>query len=130
MNIALTDEQVADMDEVADSMLAQARSAGIDAAERGADRTEQLDAQFRAKALEFIVSHVAHKGRVSGESTTLAAVLAGIRPRDDRHFGAVYRKALNLKLIHVVGEVPRVRGHASAGGKLYAPGPAPTAIDA
>ena len=130
MNTALTDDQVADMDEVADSMMANARAAGREAAERGTDRTEQFDAEFRAKALEFIVAHVQQKGLVSGESTTLAAVLSGIRPRDDRHFGSVYQKALRLKLIHIAGEVPRMRGHASAGGKLYAPGPDPKAIDA
>jgi len=110
--------------------IAQARAVGLEAAERGAYATERFDAEFRAKALDFIVTHIKQQGRVSGESTTLAAVLAGIRPRDDRHFGAVYQKALRQQLIHVVGEVPRVRGHASAGGKLYAPGPAPTAARA
>jgi hypothetical protein len=107
--------------------LVQARAAGREAAERGADSTEQFDAEFRAKALEFIVTHITQQGRVSGESTTLAAVLAGIRPRDDRHFGSVYQKALRENLIHIVGLVPRLRGHASSGGKLYAPGPAPAA---
>lgn len=103
----------------------RARATGREAAERGADNTEQFDADFRKKALAFIVAHIEQHRRVSGESTTLAAVLAGIRPRDDRHFGAVYQKALRDKLIHVVGQVPRLRGHASLGGKLYAPGPAP-----
>jgi hypothetical protein len=106
-------------------VLARSIAAGREAAERGAESTEQFDAEFRAQALKFIVAHIAKEGRVSGESTTLAAVLAGIRPRDDRHFGAVYQKALREKLIHVVGSVPRLRGHASTGGKLYAPGPAP-----
>jgi hypothetical protein len=100
--------------------LDRARSVGLKAAECGADNTEQFDAQFREKALAFIVAHISKHGPVSGESTTLAAVLAGIRPRDDRHFGSVYQKALRDKRIYVVGEVARLRGHGSAGGRLYA----------
>ena len=107
--------------------IAQARAVGLEAAERGADATEQFDADFRAKALVFIVAHIQQHAPVSGESTTLAAVLSGIRPRDDRHFGSVYQKALRDKLIHVVGSTQRLRGNGSDGGKLYAPGPPPSA---
>lgn len=108
--------------------LDRARAAGLKAAECGADNAEQFDAQFREKALTFIVAHISQHAPVSGESTTLAAVLAGIRPRDDRHFGAVFQKALREKRIYVVGEVQRLRGHGSAGGKLYAAVRAPKAL--
>ncbi|MNX95386.1 hypothetical protein D3C86_1276580 [compost metagenome] len=130
MNPALTDQQVADMDEVADSMVATARAAGLAAGQRSVERAEDECPGFGEQALTFIVDHIRQKGRVSGESVTLSAVKAGIRPPDQRAFGPIYAKALRHGLIHVVGYVPRIRGNGSAGGKLYAPGPDPKAIDA
>lgn len=107
-----------------------ARRLGREAATNAADRADMDDPEFTRKALTFIVDYVQQRGQVPGESATLAAVNAGIRPKDQRAFGSVYATALRRGLIHVVGYVPRVRGHGSAGGKLYAPGPDPKAIDA
>lgn len=98
------------------------RGLGDAAGNHCADKAEQTDPEFRAKALEFIVAFIRQQGQATGESATLAAVLAGIRPHDQRAFGPVYRTAIDRNLIRVVGYVPRVRGHGSAGGKLYALG--------
>ncbi|MFV0673643.1 hypothetical protein [Variovorax sp. tm] len=107
-----------------------ARQLGREAAARAVDRADVDDPEFSRKALAFIVEYVQQRGQVPGESATLAAVNSGISPKDQRAFGPVYATALRRGLIHVVGYVPRIRGHGSAGGKLYAPGPDPKAVDA
>lgn len=99
-----------------------ARKLGTEAGTAAADKAEQEDPTFRERALEFIVGYIRQQGEATGESATLAAVLAGISPKDQRAFGPVYAKAIKRGLIRVVGYVPRVRGHGSAGGKLYAAG--------
>lgn len=99
-----------------------ARKLGGEAGDRAADKAERHDPAFRARALDFIVNYIRQQGETTGESATLAAVLAGIRPPDQRAFGPVYQEAIRKGLIRVVGYVPRVRGHGSAGGKLYAAG--------
>jgi hypothetical protein len=99
-----------------------ARKLGTEAGNAAADKAEQEDPLFKQRALEFIVAYIRQQGEARGEEATLAAVLNGIKPRDQRSFGPVYKKALRLGLIRIVGYVPRVRGHGSAGGKLYAAG--------
>lgn len=109
-----------------DASRAAGHAAGLGALERAEDEIPD----FSKRALDFIVEHITQKGEVPGESVTLAAVDAGIKPPDQRAFGPVYAKALRRGLIHVVRYIPRVRGHGSAGGKLYAPGPDPHAVEA
>jgi len=104
------------------SRAAFARKLGAEAGQRAADKAEQEDPEFRAKALDFIVAYIRQQGEARGEDATNAAVLAGIKPRDQRAFGPVYKTAIKRGLIRVVGYVPRVRGHGSAGGKMYAAG--------
>jgi len=101
-----------------------ARRLGAEAGDRAAHKAEKADPAFRERALEFIVAYIRQHGEVRGEDATHAAVLAGIAPDDQRAFGSVYKQALRLNLIRVVGYVPRVRGHGSMGGKLYAAGSA------
>lgn len=99
-----------------------ARKLGMEAGQACLDLTEQTDPDFGAKAYDFIVGYVRKHRRVPGETVTLAARQAGIVPRDDRAFGSVFRKALQTGAIRAVGTVPRVRGHGTAGGRVYAPG--------
>ena len=102
---------------------ATARKLGTDAANAAEFKAEQTDPDFGARALEFIRMFVAAQpGPVAGEDITLAARQAGIRPLDDRAFGAVYAKATRLGYIKVAGYCPRVRGHGTAGGRQYLPG--------
>lgn len=123
MTPALTDQQVADMDEVADSMLAAARSRGHAAAAGASKAAEERDPLFGARALAFIVKHVRAKGKISGESTTFAAQEEGICPKDARAFGSYYAMAVRKGYIQVVGYCPRVRGNGTFGGRYYSPGP-------
>ncbi|MBO9679541.1 MAG: hypothetical protein J7556_14965 [Acidovorax sp.] len=105
-----------------DTRVRVARKLGTQAGDACLAKAESKDPDFGEKAFRFIVGHIREHGPVPGESATLAAVQAGIEPDDHRAFGAVYARALREKLIQVVGDVPRVRGHGSAGGKLYAAG--------
>lgn len=102
-------------------LLATARKLGEQAAQAALDGAEQDDPTFGTRAYAFIVSYIRDHGPVAGEAVTLAARCAGIKPaKDDRAFGAVYAKALRNNDIRVVDSTNRVRGHGSAGGKVYA----------
>lgn len=104
-------------------LLATARRLGEQASQAALDRVEQDDPTFGTRAYAFIVSYVREHGPVPGEAVTLAARCAGITPaKDDRAFGAIYAKALRNQDIRVVDSTNRVRGHGSAGGKVYAAG--------
>jgi len=105
--------------------IAQARAVGLEAGLRSIDHAEAENPSFSEQAFDFIVKYIREHGEVPGESVTLAAVKAGIKPPDQRAFGPIYAMALRRELIHVVRYIPRVRGHGRAGGKLYAAGPNP-----
>jgi hypothetical protein len=105
---------------------ATARRLGEQQMQLSFDAATSTDPSFGARAYAFIVAYVREQaavlGSVPGEQVTLAAREAGIRPTDDRAFGAIYAKAIRKRDIRVVGYRTRVRGHASMGGKLYAAG--------
>lgn len=99
-----------------------ARKLGAEAGERAEAKAGD---DFSARALEFIGRYVAAQSApVPGETVTLAAKAAGIVPPDDRAFGPVYAKAIRTGKIRVAGFCARVRGHGTAGGRLYAAGDA------
>ena len=105
---------------------ATARRLGEEQMQLALDAATSTDPSFGARAYTFIVAYVreqsARLGSVPGEQVTMAARAAGITPSDDRAFGAIYAKAIRQGDIRVVGTCARVRGHGTAGGRLYAPG--------
>ena len=102
---------------------ATARRLGDEAGQYCLELAAAKDPLFPERAYEFIVNFIrGQRGSVPGESAVLAARQAGIRPHDDRSFGPIFKKALKDEAIQVVGFVPRVRGHGTAGGRLYAAG--------
>ncbi|WP_241120556.1 hypothetical protein [Achromobacter xylosoxidans] len=105
---------------------ATARRLGEQQMQLSFDAATSADPSFGARAYAFIVAYVREQaatlGSVPGEQVTLAARAAGIRPADDRAFGAIYAKAVRRGEIKVVGYCARVRGHGTSGGKLYAAG--------
>ena len=105
-----------------------ARKLGDEAGKRAADKADAEVQDFKARALKFIVAYVRQQGETTGENATLAAVLSGIRPSEQRAFGPVYQAAIRAGHIHIAGDVRRVRGHGSTGGKLYRPGRAPEIV--
>lgn len=106
-------------------LLATARKLGVEAGQACLDKAEHTAPDFGERAYDFIVDYVRAHGTpdgVAGEAVTLAAKVAGIRPHDDRAFGGVYARAIRAGDIRVVGATNRVRGHGTAGGRLYGPG--------
>jgi len=102
-----------------------ARDLGSIAAVRSRSKAEEFCPGFSERALNFIADYArSNKSSFSGENCTFAMKAVGIRAHDDRATGAIYAKAIRLGLIKVVGYVPRVRGHGTAGGRLYARGEA------
>ncbi len=102
-----------------------ARSLGTDA---GARALEANDPTFEPRAINFLrefVRRMPKGSAIPGEELTRAMKAAGIVPRkDDRAFGPIFKKAADdrLRILRVVGQVPRVRGHGARDGKLYAAG--------
>ena len=102
-----------------------ARKLGHEAAARAEARANDDAPGFSDAALEHIraaMEALAPGATVRGEDLVNAAKSAGIRPPDDRAFGAVFYKAIRLGYIEAVGFAPRVKGHGTAGGRIYAKG--------
>jgi hypothetical protein len=97
----------------------KARQRGEAAGQRAADRAERQDDGFRERAAAFVLGYLAQHGISSGELVTDAAKLAGIRPPDDRAFGPVYGTLSRQGKIVAAGFCARVKGHGTAGGRLW-----------
>lgn len=100
--------------------VATARKLGEERGVHCRNKADVVCPDFAERALNFIAEYARKQATFTGEDATNAAKMSGIRPHDDRAFGPVYAKALRENIIRVVGFVPRVKGHGSAGGKLYA----------
>lgn len=102
-----------------------ARKLGAEAAQKAADRADSEGPGFSERALEHIrqtMSRAAPDERIRGEDIVNLAKVAGIRPPDDRAFGSIFAKAIRDGIIKPVGFAPRVKGHGTAGGRVYARG--------
>jgi hypothetical protein len=96
----------------------------IAAAEQGMGRSNArasaADPEFNAKARAAILAHLGVVGPCSGEVLTDVARSHGARPRDDRAFGHVFKSLSREGLIRTVGFCLRTKGHATAGGRVWA----------
>lgn len=102
-----------------------ARKLGREAAQRAEDRANDDAPGFSDAALEHIrttMAKLAPGATARGEDLVNAAKMAGIRPADDRAFGSIFSKAIRLGYLDPVGFAPRVKGHGTAGGRVYARG--------
>jgi hypothetical protein len=99
-----------------------ARKRGERLGELAADRASADMADFRERGREFVLAYLRQYGATSGEVITDAMKMAGIRPQDDRAFGPIYAYLANEKRRQIVcvGLVPRVKGHGTAGGRVWA----------
>lgn len=104
--------------------VAFARRLGEIAGERSRAKADEVCPGFTERAYDFIANYAATTSQAtfSGEDLTNCMKAFGIVPHDDRSFGAIYAKAIRHGVIHVVGYVPRLKGHGTAGGRLYASG--------
>ena len=86
-----------------------ARKLGQEAMERAEAKANEHVADFSARALahiQTVARSLGPDGRVRGEDLVNGAKVAGIRPHDDRAFGAVFQKAVREGLIVPVGFAP------------------------
>lgn len=81
---------------------------------------ESAGTKFLRAAETFVLEELRRRGRASGEALVDAAKAAGIVPLDDRAFGPVFRRLSQTGQIVKVGYAPRARGHATAGGLVWA----------
>lgn len=100
--------------------LPMARAMGDEGMARALEHAETDEPGFSERAQKFVLRYLREHQKSSGELITDACKLAGIVPVEDRAFGPVYSRLLKLNLIHVIGLVPRRKGHGSLGAKLYA----------
>lgn len=102
-----------------------ARKLGAEHGERAEQRANENAPGFSERAIEHVRQAMLASPAgttMRGEDLVNGAKLAGIRPPDDRAFGPVFAKAIREGLIEPVGFAPRVKGHGTAGGRVYARG--------
>lgn len=78
----------------------------------------RASAEFVRKAKDFVIKFL-QNGPASGEDITDACKAAGIRPRNDKAFGAVYMSLSRSGTIVKAGHAQRRKGHASDGGNIW-----------
>lgn len=96
-----------------------AKEAGEQAMLACIKKAQQTAPDFAQKAERAILEHLRAVGRCSGEELTDIAKLKGAIPHDDRSFGAVFRSLSRRGVIRTVGYCARVRGHGTAGGRVW-----------
>ncbi len=102
-----------------------ARKLGAEHGERAEHRANENEPGFSERAIDHIRQAMLDSpagASLRGEDIVNGAKLAGIRPPDDRAFGPVFAKAIRQGLIEPIGFAPRVKGHGTAGGRVYARG--------
>lgn len=75
---------------------------------------------FVWKAQQVTVKLLHAFGQASSEELTDAIKACGLKPHDDRAFGAVYQGLARAERIRVVDSCARRKGHGTAGGRVWA----------
>ncbi len=70
-------------------------------------------------AKDAAIAFIRTEGRVSGEELIDALKQQGFTAHDDRAFGSVVGALVRRKQIRCVGYVARVKGHGTAGGRIW-----------
>ena len=96
-----------------------AQRLGDHARQRTQIRAENADPGFTHRAGEFISSYLRQHGPLPGELLTDVAKASGIRPPDDRAFGAVFKMLANRGAIRQAGWCERRKGHGTGGGRVW-----------
>lgn len=97
----------------------EANAARDHAVAQVAAHAEEHRPSFAEEAASFVVAYLEAHGATAGEVITIACKEAGIRPHDDRAFGAVYLRLSRRGVIAKVGVCRRRRGHNTAGGNVW-----------
>lgn len=96
-----------------------ARAAGDAAADVCTAKAKRVSDFDLEAVAHFVHGHLARHGTASGEDITNAAKEVGHRPHDDRAFGAVFATLSRRGEIRCVGYCDRVKGHGTAGGRIW-----------
>jgi hypothetical protein len=80
---------------------------------------ERRDPEFSTKAEEAMLAHLRVVKRCSGEVLTDIARARGAVPKDDRAFGSIFKSLARREKIRAAGFCLRVKGHGTAGGRLW-----------
>jgi len=103
--------------------LEAAKAAGVKAGEHCLAKAEDVANFDSAGAAKFILGWLRRYGPTSGEGLTTACCEHGFKPHDLRAMGPVFAKLIKAGDIKVLrSDLPRSRGHGTAGGRLYGVG--------
>lgn len=100
-------------------MRSAARARGDEAAARCTDKAERVSDFDAEGAMKFVHGYLVRHGQQPGEALVNAAKAHGFRPHDDRAFGTVFATLARRGLIRHMGYCERVKGHGTAGGRLW-----------
>jgi hypothetical protein len=100
--------------------LKAARAAGERGAALCAEKAARVSDFDVAGAARFVLGYLARHGATPGEQIVDAAIAHGHRVHDARAFGSVFRMLSVRKQIRTIGWCERVKGHATAGGRVWA----------
>lgn len=89
------------------------------AIQRVAQHAAEHVPDFLELARAFVLRYLRAHGPTAGEVLTEACKADGIKPHDDRAFGAVYMGLASRGLIVKAGSVRREKGHGTAGGNVW-----------
>ena len=90
---------------------------GMRRAESSVDRRTS---DFSRRVAAYLAALLVDRGPMSGEDLVDAARAAGYCPADDRAFGAAFQRLRREHGAPILrSDLPRRRGHATSGGRLY-----------
>lgn len=84
--------------------------------EEKAQRVAGFDSEGASR---FILRWLLRNGSCSGEALVDLAMANGFRPHDGRAFGPVFARLSRSKAIRCVGTLERLKGHGTAGARLW-----------
>jgi hypothetical protein len=96
-----------------------ARALGLTAQQMAAEAAERQLGGFVERSQAFVLRYLRSGVRASGEDIVDAAKEAGIRPREDRAFGAVFGGLSRAGRIRCVGIEMRRKGRGTAGARVW-----------
>jgi len=92
---------------------------GEHAMQRTQIRAENASPGFTLAAADYILCYLRDCGPTPGELLTDLCKARGMRPPDDRAFGAVYRLLVRRGEIRQAGWCERTKGHGCGGGRVW-----------
>ncbi len=96
-----------------------ARALGLTAQQMAGDAAERALGGFAERSEAFVLRYLRERWPCTGEDVVDAAKAAGIRPREDRAFGSVFRGLSQAGAIRCTGIAMRRKGRGTAGARVW-----------